>query len=279
MIAVLQECKLLGRPNSTNRTNVKCLIKIRRTFYNQALFDYVTEAEVAGSKVKTTWWDFVLNFLMTVSILVTLVYYVPGVMGRWWPTNAHLGTTTDNVSAMADNAYLSAGLVSIPQSSTEAVLAHKVQPAYDLEIDDGRWIVSDSAGIKAPIYTNDDVADDREVNKILDQGIYMYPEYNNIGWQGKRLVLAGHHYNMAIGEQKAQQSFQNLNKLQVGDTVQVVDDYKIWTYEIYKIEEATAVSEENADLTMYTCIFWWDSKLRLFVYGRIVESQPLAMKL
>jgi sortase (surface protein transpeptidase) len=62
-----------------------------------------------------------------------------------------------------------------------------------------------------------------------------------------------------------------LKDLQVGDLVQVIDDYKIWTYEVYKVEEAREISDREADLILYTCVWWWDSKLRLLVYAKIIE--------
>jgi hypothetical protein len=38
------------------------------------------------------------------------------------------------------------------------------------------------------------------------------------------------------------------------------------------VEQAAEISELDADLIAYTCVYWWDSKLRLFVYGRLVDG-------
>ena len=294
MVSVLEQCKLVCHPNPLARSDAVCMVRIRNTFYNKSLFDYspqmvevalTTRPKADSARIRIHFGghllDFVLNFMMTLSILVTLLYFLPGVLDRLIPGRINLGRESSVMEeTLASVSYTSSDLLMMPETTVSTPipaipevtdLTHRVQPEYDLTLPEGRWIVSESAGIKAPIYTNNDIADTKVVDDILDRGIYLYPQYNSIGWSGREVILAGHHYNMNISEQKRQQSFQNLEKLQVGDRVQIVDDYKIWTYEIYKIEQSTEITEQNPDLMMYTCIFWWDAKLRLFVYANIVE--------
>lgn len=297
MVSVLEQCKLVCKPTPYSRKGVVCMVRIRNTFYNKDLFDYspqllqgVTSGESMGvmlptptASVLSRFLDFLLNFMMTLSILVTLLYFLPGVLDRVNVKKLSLGgeasvaQETVAASSVSTNDVLVSPNTQWQQPMPED-RSHRVAPVYDLSLPEGRWVISEEVGIKAPIYTNANVEDTKEIDAILDRGIYLYPEYDNIGWSGREVILAGHHYNMNVSETKSAQSFQNLEKLKVGDRVQIVDDYKIWTYEIYKVEQSTEISEQNPDLMMYTCIYWWDAKLRLFVYGKIVEEQPQEIK-
>ncbi len=267
-----------------------CFARVRSQFYNYERFAYapqVVEAALANYRLpqvrRFTWTDAVLNFMIVLAAGTILLYVLPGMWNRLIP--GHSLSRESQVIEETVQSLVSATAVGDGEKLTEAWNlpegwqrgshessdAHRVAPEYDLSLPEGRWVVNKDIGLQAPIYTNESVENVAEADALLERGIYMYPQYDSIGWSGREVILAGHHYNMTISDQKAAQSFQNLNKLQVGDKVQIVDDYKIWTYEIYKIEESTEITEENPDLMMYTCIYWWDAKLRLFVYARIVE--------
>ena len=295
MVAVLEQCKIVCRPTPRTRGQVVCLCRVRDSFYNKKLFDYspaVLEAisrpgarvitAVSTAELLNRFFDFLLNFLMTLSILVTLLYFLPGVLDR--VKTGNLMTGKDNVitneTIQASHAAIAGAALLQPGQDWQQPMpedkAYKVAPVYDLSLPEGRWVMNEKIGLKAPIYTNTDSANTKEVDEILDKGVYIYPQYSDIGWSGREVVLAGHHYNMNVSQTKSEQSFQNLDKLEVGDKIQIVDDYKIWTYEIYKVEESTEITEQNPDLMMYTCIYWWDAKLRLFVYGKIVDVTEAA---
>ena len=290
MVTVLEQCKIVCRPTSHTRGQVLCLCRVRDSFYNKKLFDYspavletisrpqarvVTAASTA--ELLNRFFDFLLNFLMTLSILVTLLYFLPGVLDRVKTGSLMTGSdkVITNETIQASHAAIAGAALLQPGQDWEQPMpedkAYKVAPVYDLSLPEGRWVMSEKIGLKAPIYTNTDSANTKEVDEILDKGVYIYPQYSDIGWSGREVILAGHHYNMNVSQTKSEQSFQNLDKLEVGDKIQIVDDYKIWTYEIYKVEESTQITEQNPDLMMYTCIYWWDAKLRLFVYGKIVD--------
>ena len=290
MVAILEECKIVCSPSPDTRASVLCFARVRSQFYNYERFAYapqVVEAALANYRLpqvrRFTWTDAVLNFMIVLAAGTILLYVLPGMWNRLIP--GHSLSRESQVIEETVQSLVSATAVGDGEKLTEAWNlpegwqrgshessdAHRVAPEYDLSLPEGRWVVNKDIGLQAPIYTNESVENVAEADALLERGIYMYPQYDSIGWSGREVILAGHHYNMTISDQKAAQSFQNLNKLQVGDKVQIVDDYKIWTYEIYKIEESTEITEENPDLMMYTCIYWWDAKLRLFVYARIVE--------
>ena len=279
MTRVLEECKQLLSLRAIDHQNPDVTFRLRLTFYDSSLFDYnttspgVRQSKTAVAVLSDSWIDFLLNFFMSLAIIVTLVYFLPGVLTRYF----NVGVSGKSLSAQ--QVILEDIPTELPLSEPAAEvepeqinpLVHEVAPHYDLSMPEGRWLISDSAGIRAPLSTNASIQNDSEVSALMENGAYIYPQFNNIGWKGKLTILAGHHYNMAITQEKAQSSFQNLKNLQVGDVVQIADDYKVWNYEIYKIEESKTITEASPDLLVYTCVYWWDSELRLFAYGRIVE--------
>ena len=273
MSSIGQRLKEIGSPKNGR---YKCLTRVRDAFYNQDLFDYKALRlpwSRKGRKYYFTWFDFLLNFMITAAVLVVAVYYVPGWVEKVKNQGKVLGEQVLLESGeLVDSSEASAELMVLPDVSDDESMAYKVKPRYDLSLPEGRWIVSEKADIAAPIETNDDINNKAEVTAMLDRGIYMYPQYSNIGWKGKKVVLAGHHFNMNVSEERARGTFQNLERLEVGDRVAIINDYKMWTYEVYKVEQSTEITEENPDLLMYSCIYWWDSKLRLFVYAKIVED-------
>ena len=274
MTTLIEECKQICCPTPLNRANVPSMVRLRLTFYNSSLFvnsELVPEEKQAATVAvaSDSWIDFILNFFMSLAIIVTVVYFVPSVWSRY-------AQATETQKVAAEQIMLT----DVPEATAEVEskapevnpLVHEVAAAYDLSMPEGKWLISEKAGIKSPLSAASPVDDEAGVSEIMENGGYIYPQFNNMGWKGKLTILAGHHYNMAISPEKAQTSFQNLKNLEVGDIVSVVDDYKVWNYEVYKIEQSDMITEANPDLLMYTCVYWWDSQLRLFVYARIVEA-------
>ena len=277
MSSVLEECKTICRLRPGDGSAALTVKQTREWFYDAALF-----GEPDERVRRIDWTDVVLNFFIVMAVVVVLGYFLPSGISRVWSRTSDESETTDVQTgeflgkeevATAEIELVEDGyLLELVSDGVSERQVYRVEPEYDLNLPEGRWVISEAVGLKAEIFGNDDLGDKKVVNEILDKGVYIYPQDNQIGWRGKRVILAGHHYNMAVTEEKAAESFQNLKKLQVGDKVKIVDDYKVWTYEIYKVEESTQITESEPDLMMYTCVYWWDSKLRLFVYGRIVEG-------
>lgn len=239
---------------------VKNYSNLRKVFFNEEVF--------VGSKIEKNLIDkmvvWLLNMVVFGAFLVIIGYYLPGMVERLLPNfSGEIAKANDEFDVSE---------VIIWQPVLDERDKRRVKPEYDLDLKAGKWLKIPSASVEAQIMTNDEIENKKEVNKILDKGVYAYPDYAEMGWLGKTVILAGHHFNMAVGEKEGRRTFQNLNKVKVGDEVFLTDDYKKWKYEIYKIEKTNAITEKTADLIMYTCVFWWDSDLRLFVYGKIVED-------
>ncbi|MDO5561703.1 MAG: sortase [bacterium] len=246
--------------------------QVRQRFFDERLFN----GELATPPVN--WKKFVINTSLNCSLavgaLMLVAYFVPQWTFNLFPVltenfiQAEELKTPETTDAATEQLILS----SLPErDEISATATAKIKPKYNLNLPAGQWLQIESVGIDAQILSNGDINDKKAVNKILDQGIYAYPEFASYGSQNKPVILAGHHYNMWTSVSKDTQSFQKLDQVQVGDVVVITDNQKQWTYQIYKVEQAAALTEENADLIMYTCVFWWDSELRLFTYGHLIN--------
>lgn len=251
--------------------------KVRRTFYNSNLYSPCAPAAAPRSKVRTLV-RLGLNIPIALGGLALVFYFLPSLVFNYLPLFQRGQVLGEQVQA--DGAV---GLAELTEAEfkTQTLIqpnleqnygGEKIQPTYDLSAPEGRWLRIGAAEIEAEILTNNDLNDTKTVDELMGRGVYLYPDYSEIGRIGRTVVLASHHYNMWVGAASSQRTFQNLAQVQVGDRIEVVDDYKVWTYEIYKVEEAEAISETTADLIAYTCVYWWDSKLRFFVYARLVTA-------
>jgi hypothetical protein len=247
--------------------------RVRQTFFNTNAFEPAIAAPSRWRRA-VRW---TLNIPIVLGAAALIFYFLPSAIFKLprLQQNRVLGETTTATEDLNTPIFgeLGLGADTLIQPVLEQNFGgEKIQPTYDLSAPEGRWFRTANAAINAEILTNGDLADTKVVDDLMSRGAYLYPDYGEIGRIGRTVVLAGHHYNMWVSPFESQKTFQNLDQVQVGDTIEIVDDYKVWTYEVYKVEEAETISEKTADLIAYTCVYWWDSKLRFFVYARLVTG-------
>lgn len=252
--------------------------RLRTAFYNPQRFSLTKKAKVArtaGWRLGVSW---LLNGLIFLSIVVLMFYYLPSFITDIF----HLG---EGVVEQDDGKVLA--FEALNQQTATQVLnelifkpnlaqnyqGEQVAPRYDLSLPEGKWFRVTNGLITAPIITNRDPNDLAGIDQIMRKGAYLYADYSEMGRKGRSVILASHHFNMFVSDEERKKTFQNLSQLKVGDEIELIDDYKLWKYRVYKIEKATVISEKAADLIAYTCVFWWDSKLRLFVYGELLPTE------
>lgn len=95
--------------------------------------------------------------------------------------------------------------------------------------------------------------------------------------QGSNTVLVAHRYATIGGNRSS--TFYNLPDLKEGDSISVVWDGKLYTYEVYEtaVVEPTAIEIEapttDAILTLYTCTPLWTAAQRFVVKARLTNIQ------
>lgn len=86
--------------------------------------------------------------------------------------------------------------------------------------------------------------------------------------KGGNTILAGHRFSYQVAS-----VFYNLDKLQLGDTVQLIWKNKLYTYhvtEVYEVSpDAIEIEGQNFGerLTLYTCTPLWSTARRLVIIG------------
>jgi hypothetical protein len=205
-----------------------------------------------------------LNVLFVTGILVFCGYFAPSWILRLWPQLNPTWVKAE--TTVADT------LLDFSDLNSHSQPLRHVNPLYDLSLPDGKWLIADRIGIKAEILTNASINDHKTVDRLLQRGLYLYPDHQNFGWQGETVIIAGHHYNTWLSPQSSAQNFQHLSQFIIGDRLEIISDHKKWTYEIFMMEQSAQISSVKSDLILYTCVWWWDSDLRLFVYARLLDG-------
>lgn len=162
-------------------------------------------------------------------------------------------------------------LLPINQHFEEFLPNEFVLPPVNYNLPSGDWLKIEAIGVNTALLTNEDATNLAEVNAILDKGVYLYPQFGDIGSQSQAVVLAAHHMNMVSTPWRDQNTFQNLQALQVGERVELIAGQRKWIYEVYAARQETEITDETADLIMYTCVYWWDNDLRHVVYARLLD--------
>lgn len=253
---------------------------IRRRFFDESLF--LTEEVAVIKQSRRRGKNFLKNALnssIALAMFVLLFYFLPQGLMKIFP-----GIATNLIKAEEMKRAEKANqtneldeqiiLTNLPEQREESASnsARKIKPKYDLNFPAGQWLEIPTVEIKSELLTSVSLDDKKEVNKILDKGIYAYPDNKEYGNPDKMTILAGHHYNMWTSEKQNGQSFQKLKEVVVGDLVTITDNQKQWNYRVYKIAQGSTIEETEADLVMYTCVFWWNNDLRLFVYANLETS-------
>lgn len=106
----------------------------------------------------------------------------------------------------------------------------------------------------------------------LNIGFWRIP-FSSTPAKGGNTVIAAHRYLYNYGPN----TFFNLDKVILGDTIQVIWESKTYTYKVIeaKIVESTATdiqnNTSNSILTLFTCTSLTDNSKRLVVIAELIE--------
>ncbi len=254
----------------TNQVLSESFVKVRSRFFNAALFDY---DEIV---IKKSWKEKLLrtslNSSIVLAVLVLAFYFLPEGIMKVFPQIENQFIKAEELTQELTNEQMEQIILKQLPERINIESTMEVKPKYDLNFPAGQWLEIKSVGIKTEILTNTNIEETKEVDKLLEKGVYVYPGFSEYGNPEKMAIIAGHHYNMWTSIKQKEQSFQKLDEVQIGDIITVTDNQKQWTYKVKAISKNTRIQDNSADLVLYTCVFWWDSELRLFVYADLVEE-------
>jgi sortase (surface protein transpeptidase) len=195
------------------------------------------------------------KYLAIAGILILLIVFAPS---AWYLVKG--GQT--RVSALLANTAKQTQYV----AHTEATTVY--QPAIDPSLPKENKLVISSIGIDGKIY--EATADNYE--DALKKGIWRIGDFGTPFSRKYPTILAAHRYGYLAWTNifRRHNSFYNLPKLNVGDTVEVDWNQRRYVYEVYKSEEGDKITDYSADLILYTCEDL-SSPVRVFKYARLLE--------
>lgn len=145
-------------------------------------------------------------------------------------------------------------------------------PPVDPNLPVGSWVRIPKIGVEAT------VSDDTDPDAALEKGAWMVPDFGRPHVTGEPTIIASHRYGWVWWWQTdfgRKNSFYYLPDMAAGDRVEVIQDQRKYTYEIYAKEEGELISDYTADLILYTCKFL-NSPVRYFVYAKQIPPETVA---
>lgn len=143
------------------------------------------------------------------------------------------------------------------------------QPAFDPRLPKDNRLIIPSIGVKTEI--QEATLDNYE--PALKMGVWRVSDFGAPSANSMPTILAAHRYGYLAWSDlfRRQNSFFNLPKLKVGDTVEINWRQRKYVYEIYAADEGTSISDYSADLILYTCVSLTGEQ-RIFRYARLIDG-------
>jgi sortase (surface protein transpeptidase) len=185
-----------------------------------------------------------------VGLILLAVNYEPVVLA--WAQNMNLS------NAEAQNI---AATQAIPTRSN-------YQPPFDPKLPLDNRVIIPSIGVNTDI--QEATYDDYE--SALKNGVWRVSDFGDPSDNSMPTILAAHRYGYLAWTNlyRHLNSFYNLPKLQVGDTVEIDWRQHRYVYEIYSATEGTQITDYSADLVLYTCVNLTGDE-RVFRYARLIN--------
>jgi sortase (surface protein transpeptidase) len=106
----------------------------------------------------------------------------------------------------------------------------------------------------------------------LKKGVWRVSDFGAPGDSGIPVILAAHRFGYLAwsNQYRHLNSFYNLPKLKVGDTIEIIYQQRKYTYEVYSEGKGTEIMDYTADLVLYTCEQLTGEE-RIFKYARLIK--------
>lgn len=142
-------------------------------------------------------------------------------------------------------------------------------PPKDETLPEGKWIIIPRIGVRTQLQETE------TAEEALKTGVWKAPGYGEAGGTDLPMILAAHRFGWQWWWQSdywKYHSFYLLPDTEPGDLVEIIDDQRKWTYEIYAGAEGGDITDYDADLILYTCKFL-NSPIRHFRYARLINPE------
>ena len=158
---------------------------------------------------------------------------------------------------------------SVKESTSVVPKELDYQPRYDPKLPNENRVKITSAGIDTPI--REATIDNFET--ALKKGVWRVSDFGTPYSREKPIILAAHRYGYLAWSipYRLRNSFYNLPKLKVGDTVEIIWRQRKYVYEVYAESEGDEITDFSASLILYTCEAL-NSPVRIFKYAKLIKG-------
>lgn len=142
------------------------------------------------------------------------------------------------------------------------------QPKFDSSLPLENRVSIPSVGINTKI--NEMPYENYE--EALKIGVWRVPDFGTPYERKAPVILAAHRYGYLRWSvpYRLKNSFYNLPKVKVGDTIEIIWRQRKYVYEVYAEGKGEEITDYSADLILYTCEDL-TSPIRIFKYARLLR--------
>jgi len=196
------------------------------------------------------------KILVIIGVVLAVVAFAPGVIYSINPD------ATNKISQLIKSTAQKE-VETIPTTQEPAY-----QPAFNSNLPEENRLIIPSAKIDTKV----NEADWENYEDALKKGVWRVPDFGTPYGRSRPTILAAHKYGYLKWSipYRLKNSFYNLPKTKVGDTVEIIWKQRKYVYEIYKEEEGEEISDYSAELILYTCEAL-NTPIRVFRYARLLE--------
>lgn len=193
-------------------------------------------------------------------VAMPLAFILPGIPEIWYELDA--SAVNKEVEQLVQD--LGQQQQDFIDTKTNVPLVAVNRPSIDPTLPTDNRVRIPSIGVDGKIYEG------TNAEKTLARGIW---RTNNWGTPEESIptILASHRYGNPRWSKdfRDREIFYNLDKVNVGDTVEVVWGQRLYRYKIYATDVFTRIRDEytDADLIIYTCNYW-NSPKRIFAFAK-----------
>jgi sortase (surface protein transpeptidase) len=164
--------------------------------------------------------------------------------------------------------------INLSQSEVTQITENKVdirstyEPPFNPKLPKQNRLIISAIGVNTDI--QEATYDNYE--SALKQGVWRVSDFGAPSANSMPTILAAHRYGYLAWSNlfRRQNSFYNLPKLKVGDTVEIDWRQRKYVYEIYAEGNGENITDYTADLILYTCVDLTGPE-RIFRYARLLE--------
>jgi sortase (surface protein transpeptidase) len=150
----------------------------------------------------------------------------------------------------------------------ETIVSKTYEPRFDPKLPLESRLKVQSIGVDTEIHE----ATLENLENALKKGVWRVSDFGTPADRQKPTILAAHRFGYLAWSNlyRRKNSFYNLPKLKVGQTVEITWKQRKYVYEVYGESKGEEISDYSANLILYTCEAL-NSPVRIFKYARLLE--------